>query len=68
MSAGARAAWAFWLGMIAWDCTCADGQTLSEALARGVQDRHTRVAVSTVLILSVAHIFGLAAQNHERGW
>lgn len=65
VSLGAKAAIAWWgLGFL-WDLVCPAEQTLSHAFARGLRDPHTRLPVAAMLVLIIAHLVALAAQQQE---
>lgn len=67
LSPGAKATLAAWGALIVWDLVCPDGQTASQAVARGLADEHTRIPVASVIAMTVTHVVALAIQERKRG-
>lgn len=64
-SLGAKATLALWVAAIIWDVKCPEEQTISESLARGIRDPHTRLPVSVAILMTVTHFFALAVQKKQ---
>lgn len=60
ISTGAKATLALWGLAIIWDLICPDRQTISEAVARGLNDKHTRLPVSLAIAITVGHVIALS--------
>ena len=56
MSPGAKAALTIWLAALVWDALCPEGQTFSEAIERGLNDRRTEVPVTLLILITAAHL------------
>ena len=56
MRPGAKAALAIWLSAIVWDVLCPPGETFSEAIERGLNDRRTEFPVMLLIFLTTAHL------------
>ena len=66
MTPGAKAALGFYGSMLVWDFLhLKDGQTLSEAVARGIADKRTRYPLSALLLCTVFHLFTLSRTVNE---
>lgn len=63
MTPGAKATLTLYTAAIIWDLKCPPGQTLSEALARGIKDKHTRYPLTALLLITTAHLFALARKQ-----
>lgn len=56
MTPGAKAALALWLSAIVWDVVCPPGQTISEAVERGLADKRTEPIVTALIVITAAHL------------
>jgi hypothetical protein len=56
LSPGAKAALAIWGAALVWDALCPPGQTFSEAIERGLNDRRTEPFVTLAVIVTAAHL------------
>lgn len=56
MSPGAKAALAVWGAALVWDLICPPGQTISEAVERGLNDKRTEPIVTLLILATVAHL------------
>lgn len=65
LSPGAKAALAVWGGAILWDCVCPPGQTISEAVERGLNDKRTEVVVSLAIFATAAHLLRAFDDRHD---
>lgn len=56
MSPGAKAALAIWGAALVWDAICPEGQTFSEAVERGLNDKRTEPIVTLLILVTSAHL------------
>ena len=56
LSPGAKAALAIWGAALVWDAICPEGQTFSEAIERGLNDKRTEPVVTMLIFLTAAHL------------
>jgi hypothetical protein len=65
LSPGAKATLTLWGAAIAWDLICPPGQTISEAIERGLNDRHTEALVTLGLFTTVAHLMRMLDERYD---
>ena len=65
MTLGAKVTVLGWGVLVVWDLISPPGHTISEAFARGLADRRTRIPVALAIIANVAHVIVLARQMRK---
>ena len=65
MSPGAKAALAIWGAALVWDALCPEGQTFSEAVERGLNDRRTEPFVTAAILLTAAHLLRAVNDKYD---
>ena len=56
LSPGAKAALGVWVAALVWDAICPPGQTISEAVERGLSDKRTEPIVTLLILVTAAHL------------
>jgi hypothetical protein len=56
LSPGAKAALGIWVAALVWDAICPEGQTFSEAIERGLDDKRTEPIVTILVLVTTAHL------------
>ena len=56
LSPGAKATLALWGAALVWDVICPEGQTISEAIERGLNDKRTEPVVTLAILVTAAHL------------
>ena len=65
LSPGAKAALAIWGAALVWDAICPEGQTFSEAVERGLNDKRTEPIVTLLILVTVAHLLRMLDDKHD---
>lgn len=65
LSPGAKAALGIWGAALVWDAICPEGQTFSEAIERGLNDRRTEPIVTLLIFATVAHLVRALDDRHD---
>jgi hypothetical protein len=62
---GSTGWWAVAAGILVWDLTASEGETLSESFRRGATTKTGKVAVGTVCGLVMAHLFEVLPKRYD---
>lgn len=65
LSPGAKAALAIWGAALVWDAFCPPGQTFSEAVERGLNDKRTEPIVTILIMATVAHLMRMLDDKYD---
>lgn len=65
LSPGAKAALGIWGAALVWDAICPPGQTFSEAIERGLNDRRTEPIVTLLILVTVAHLLRMLPDKFD---
>jgi hypothetical protein len=65
MRPGAKAALAIWGAAIVWDIFCPKGETVSEAIERGLNDKRTEPIVLGLVVLTAAHLLRVLDERYD---
>jgi hypothetical protein len=65
MSPGAKATIGLWGAAIIWDVLCPPGETISEAIERGLNDKRTEALVTLGLLATVAHLMRMFDERYD---
>jgi hypothetical protein len=56
LSPGAKAALGLWAAALTWDAFCPEGQTISQAIERGLNSKRTEIPVTLAIMVTAAHL------------
>jgi hypothetical protein len=65
LSPGAKAALGLWVAALTWDAFCPAGQTISEAVERGLNDKRTEPIVTLLIMVTVAHLMRMLDDKYD---
>jgi hypothetical protein len=65
LSPGAKATLALWGAAILWDLNCPKGQTISESIERGLNNRRTEPLVTAAVLVTSAHLLRAVNDRYD---
>jgi len=65
MSPGAKFGLGLYGAALVWDAFCPKGQTVSEAVQRGLDDKRTEPVVTVLILATVAHLLRMVGPQYD---
>lgn len=65
LSLGAKATLGLWVAALVWDAICPSGQTISEAVERGLNNKTTEPFVTAAILITVAHLLRMSNDKYD---